>query len=243
MFEKSDNEIAADFWAEHAGQYLGGRSIMSTFPLYKKNGTLADTRLGSMTPAAILIEAGNATLIGRLPPVAELCGMEVPGLRVVPDSEVAGRSYLRTVLEWMVDPERTFPYLAVLPSKRDSSQSLALTWSSRQAILVRPALYQVRERLQFNADKVRTIRDSLRTMPKAEQTWKKAVWLRDQLRDATLYRQQTGHLVEALAKIEATLPAGIILPQSNTGDYDALSILTSSADYVELGKRSEENRG
>lgn len=234
MFEKPDNEIAADFWAEHAGQFLGGRSIMSTFPLYKKNGTLADTRLGSMTPAAILIEAGNATLIGRLPAVADLCGRDVPGLRIVPDSEVAGRSYLRTVLEWMINPARTFPYLAVLPSKRDSSQSLALTWSSRQSILIRPALYQVRERLQFDADTVRTIRDSLRTMPKAEKTWRKVVWLRDQLRDATLYRQQTGHLVEALAKIEATLPSGLVLPQANTDDYEALSILTGATEYFDL---------
>jgi hypothetical protein len=220
-------ERAFHFWHEHAGKKLGVASAMESltcgYPTTKKDGTLHMRRMGAKG-GFILVDKNQAIIQDALR--VDDFPATVADIQVIQRVDTSIYSSDKSVLTWMIDPVRSFPFLAIELSIATNAikHNLRLTESPRAAMLI-----SAKGVLRFDIDQVRTM---LALINKCESTrdWMRAAKAKSELETAprnlsdSAYKFNLKNMVAAFEKLGDM--SDMPLPAPGTDLFRVLEVLT-----------------
>lgn len=209
------------------GAELGEPSLLGQFCFNSKTkgvGTHAG-RVGSAGAAFILADSNRSYVYEKF--VADhIPGLQEPGHSVTLIAPSPDYGFTLTVATWLLDIEaRSYPLIAILPTKRSSVPNLRLTELPEQSFVTTPD-----ELIEFDAVNVRKARDALRLLgADALLKWRSVAALRE---DASFLGNADANAMnltlKKLAEANLVIPPDVWLPQPNTGNHTVLAWATST---------------
>lgn len=210
------------------GAPLGDPTLVGQFcynSATKGVGTHAG-RIGAAGAAFILADCNRSWVYEKF--VAEqIPGLKEPGHSVTLVAPSPEYGFTLTVATWLLDIEaRSYPLIAILPTKRSAVPNLRMTELPEQSYVTTPD-----ELIEFDAVKVRDTRDTLRRLgAEALLKWRTVSAVREEAAFVgSLDNTNEKNLVlKKLADANRIISPAIWLPQPNTGNHTVLAWATST---------------
>jgi hypothetical protein len=227
---------ALQFWHDRVGSLLGDAdwktSLSSAYPCVTKNGVRGN-RIGSLAPAAVLIDAQSAVVIERLS-VEHLPERHRGHVQVISPFDSAAYSLTKTVFEWACSQDRVFPLLALMPTKRSLLQDIRLSETPSSVSLIEPGHV-----VSFNLEQVLRMRASLMQLDKPVM-WRRAVEIREAVETmpSNVDAFERKRLFDQYQKVAQDIPRDLELPRLNTPLYEALAALMIQKDAMPIGGKN-----